>query len=317
MNNIKYSYMDHWEIQTPQGINKPFIRRSYMERYLKQVAALGFEGLDTFAFYMPLYARMFGGSFKDFEKYLQDIGIGKVSGLFNCYLGDDKAFNPQDPSCHDAILNDFRMYSEMAKGTGVETFIYMPAPMYYVLEPVTDEKVHHLADLANKVGKMVLEDYGIHLSCHHEFWCGLREKEWIDKFYEWTDPKYVFFFCDTAQHSIAGLDPVALYNQLADRTWGFHLKDTRNTDDTYYRIPPDTEIMVPDVPRWFYEAGSGKGLVDFPALFEAIKKNNYSGWISVEHDKADLEGKSFSDCTGVSRWYIDHVLNPILEKGDM
>ena len=50
MNNIKYSYMDHWEIITPQGLSKPNVRRSYMERYLKQIAALGFQGLDMFAF---------------------------------------------------------------------------------------------------------------------------------------------------------------------------------------------------------------------------------------------------------------------------
>ncbi|MBO6014333.1 MAG: TIM barrel protein [Oscillospiraceae bacterium] len=314
MNNIKYSYMDHWEIITPQGLSKPNVRRSYMERYLKQIAALGFQGLDMFAFSIPMYSRMFGGSFKDFEKFLQDIGMEKVSGLFNCYIGEHPNERFHDPATHDALIGQFRMFCEMAKGTGVETMIFMPAVSYCYVEPVTDDKIHHMADFANKVGKMLMEDYGIHLSCHHEFWSGLREKWAIDKFYEWTDPKYVFFFCDTAQHVIAGVDPVELYNQLADRTWGFHLKDTRNTDDTYYRIPPDTELMVPDVPRWFYEAGSGKGLCDFPALYRAIRKNNYSGWISVEHDKADIEGKSFADCTAVSKWYIENVLNPILKE---
>jgi len=314
MNNIKYSYMEHWEIHTPQGMVKPITRRSYTERMLKQVAALGFEGLDIFGFSIPRYARMFGGTFLDFDKFLNDIGLGKVSGLFTCYMGDTPEDRIHEYGAHENLLGNIRMYAEWAKGGSVETMIYMPAVCYHNVEPVTEDKVEIMAEFANKAGKMLLEDYGIHLSCHHEFWSGLRDEWAIDKFYEYTDPKYVYFFCDTAQHVIAGIDPIKLYNKLADRTWGFHLKDTRNTDDTYFRVPPDAELMVPGVPRWFYEAGSGEGLCDFPGIYEAMKKNNYSGWVSVEHDKADIEGKSFPDCTGVSKWYIENVLNPILKE---
>ena len=40
------------------------------------------------------------------------------------------------------------------------------------------------------------------------------------------------FYCDTAQHTIAGVDPVALYERLHDRCGGFHLKDTHHVDRT-------------------------------------------------------------------------------------
>ncbi|MDO4190013.1 MAG: hypothetical protein Q4D29_13600 [Lachnospiraceae bacterium] len=92
------------------------------------------------------------------------------------------------------------------------------------------------------------------------------------------------------------------------------MKDTRDTDEKYYRIPPDAELMASEVPRWFYEAGSGKGLVNFEELFKAIRKHNYKGWIGVEHDKADMDGQSFSECTAVSMWYIKNVLEPILKE---
>ena len=49
MNNIKYSYMDHWEIHTAAGLTAPGCRRTYLERYLKELRALGYVGLDTFA----------------------------------------------------------------------------------------------------------------------------------------------------------------------------------------------------------------------------------------------------------------------------
>ena len=162
---------------------------------------------------------------------------------------------------------------------------------------------------------MALEDYGFHVSCHHEFWCGMRDKWAIDKFYEWTDPKYVFYFCDTAQHSIAGLDPVEIYKQLADRTWGFHLKNTRTVDTKAYKTPPDAEFMAEGIYRWFYDAGT-EGLVDFPALFEAMKEKNYRGWVSLEHDEAENDPISFSyaDCTANAAWYVENVLDPILDE---
>ena len=314
MGEIKYSYMNHWEMQSPQGLTKPIARRSYTDLYLKQIAALGFSGLDIFAFSIPQYARMFG-SFVKFEEYLKDIGMEKVSGLFHCYIGENAKQLPHVRACHDTIFRQLEGMCAMAEGTGVETFIVMPAASYCYTEPVTDEKIQILAELWNRVGEMMLTKFGIRLTCHHEFWSGLREREPIRRFYELTDPRYVFFFCDTAQHVIAGMDPVELYHDLADRTWGFHLKDTRNTDFKYYRLPPDTELMVPDVPRWFYEAGSGEGLCDFPALYREIKANDYSGWISVEHDKAEIGGGNFSESTGVSAWYIKNVLDPILKEG--
>ena len=308
MGEIKYSYMDHWMMHSPQGLTKPNVKRSYMDFYLKQIAALGFQGLDIFGFSMHQYARMFGSVVK-FEEYLKDIGMEKISGLFHCYIGENAKQLPHVRECHDTIFNQLEGMCAQAEGTGVETFIVMPAASYCYTEPVTDEKIKIMADLWNRVGEMMLTKFGIRLSFHHEFWSGLREIEPIRKLYQWTDPRYVYFFCDTAQHVIAGVDPVELYSELHDRTWGFHLKDTRDTDFTYYRIPPDTELMVPDVPRWFYEAG--EGMVDFPALYEAIKKYDYSGWISVEHDKAEIGGGNFSECTGVSAWYIKNVLQKI------
>ena len=54
----KWSYMDHWVTETPQGPQPPSFNRAYMDRYVKQLSALGFTGFDTFFFYLPLCAGM-------------------------------------------------------------------------------------------------------------------------------------------------------------------------------------------------------------------------------------------------------------------
>jgi inosose dehydratase len=154
--------------------------------------------------------------------------------------------------------------------------------------------------------------FGVRLTCHHEFFCGIQSEPDIDTFYSYTDPQYVSLFVDTAQHCIAGLDPVALYNRHAHRVSGFHFKDTRNVatgDDHRHR--PDSEIMAPTTGKWFYEMGTPQGLVDFEAMMTAVRDNGYTGWISVEHDKANKEGGDYSESTAISRWYAKNVLEEI------
>jgi inosose dehydratase len=310
MPNIKWSYMDHWVINSRLGPVYPILSIRYLDEFIKQIAALGFEGLDTFGYKLSRMAKLFGSA-KKFEEFIQDKGMEKIVGLFHCYVYASKTRAPHVPDTHDAIFQDCVNIIKSCNGLAVENFVVMPACTYWQVEPVTDEKVHAMADLWNRVGKMTLE-HGIKTTCHHEFWCGIRSMDEIEKFYKWTDPKYVYYFCDTAQHVIAGIDPVNLYLKYHDRCSGFHFKDTHNVDTKgEYRVPPDAELIAPSVQRWFWEMGTPEGLVDFPALMQALKDCQYSGWITVEHDKAYVEGGNFAESTGIAKWYIDNVLSKI------
>lgn len=312
MSVLKYSYMDHWFMHSPTGPIRSMTNLRNMERYAKQIAGLGFKGMDIFGFHIMQYSYLFG-SFAKYNEFLRDIGMEKCTSIFHCYMGDNPKYVPHLRECQDNIVNQMEGICEMAAGNGVEKFIMMPAGMAYVTEPVNDDKIKVLADLWNRAGEMT-QKYDIQLVFHHEFWNGIRTEEDILRFYELTDPRYVFFFCDTAQHVIAGVDPVKLYCKLHDRIGGFHLKDTHNVDlEEAYRIPPDAELMAPSVPRWFFEAGTPEGLVDFKLLYKAMKDFNYQGWVSVEHDKAEIGGGNFSESTAVAMWYIRNVLSKIYD----
>jgi len=145
---------------------------------------------------------------------------------------------------------------KLVEGLGVETFIAMPGGQYAQIEPVTDEKSRLMGEYYNRIGEVTLR-HGIKLSCHHEFFCAIHSQEEIEKFYSATDPKYVFFYCDTAQHVIAGVDPVKLYMKYHDRCGGLHLKDTHYVDHVEdYRIPNDPEMNSSTTGRWFWEMGT-------------------------------------------------------------
>ena len=81
--------------------------------------------------------------------------------------------------------------------------------------------------------------------------------------------------------------------------------------DGDYRRKPDAEVMAPTTARWFYEIGTEGGLVDFPALYGAMKEVGWKGWVGVEHDKADVGGGNYPESTAIAAWTIRNVLRPI------
>jgi inosose dehydratase len=307
---LRWAYMDHWRVESPQGPLSQYTSLGHFDAFVKQIAAVGFEAIETFDFHLPLM-RELCGSLEGCRDFLQARGVERVLSLFHAVMYDERKSAPHVRQTHDQLFNYAKFVMSSSAGLGVENFIVMPAGLYYDVEPVTDDKIKACAELWSRIGKMTA-DFGVKTCCHHEFFCGIRSLEEIRKFYEWSDPRYVHFYCDTAQHVIAGIDTVALYIELHDRCAGFHLKDTHHVDRSEdYRRRPDAEIMAPTTPRWFWEMGTPEGLVDFPGLMRAMKQYEYRGWVSVEHDKADVGGGNYPESTAVAAWYIKNVLQRI------
>ncbi len=293
MANIKWSLMSGISLNS----------RPALELSLKQLVGLGFQGGDVFSNAIEGVPRAFG-SVGEAKKILADYGI-EIVGMFHSYRYTSPNTDVHNRACHDYIYRDFEKRAKTGQEMGIQTFIIMPSIVYWQVEPVTDDKIRIAADLWNKVGKMSLS-YGIKAGFHHEFWCGLSRPEDIEKFYNWTDPKYVYYYCDTAQHMIAGVDPVNLYIKYHDRCVGFHLKDTHVIDTMgWYRRPPDPESQYDG--RWFWEIGTPEGKVDYPALMRALKTFNYQGWVGLEHDASPDR----ADSTCYAKWYVDNVLKKI------
>jgi inosose dehydratase len=302
--------MDHWRVDTAQGPLSQYTSREHLDTFLRQIAAVGFEAIETFDFHLGVMRELFG-SLAACREFMRSRGIDRVLSLFHAVMYDERQSTPHVRATHERMFQYARHIMESSQGLGVQNFIVMPAGLYYDVEPVTDDKIRACAELWSRIGRMTL-DYGIRTCCHHEFFCGIRSAEELRKFYEWSDPRYVYYYCDTAQHVIADVDPVALYERLHERCGGFHLKDTHHIDTSGdYRRRPDAEIMAPTTPRWFWEMGTAAGLVDFPALYRAMQRHGYRGWVGVEHDKADIGGSNYPESTAVAAWYIRKVLDPI------
>lgn len=312
MSSVRWSYMDHWRTDTPRGPSSQYASRREMDRFVKQVRAVGITALEVFDFRLGSLAEMFG-SLENYRTFLRQRDMHGVVGMFHLpwYL-DAHGAAPHDRATHDAILARAEAVIEQSRPLELETFVVMPAASYPFVAPVTDDKLKAMGELWTRVGEMTLR-HGIRTAIHHEFWCGVRSRSEIDRFYAATDPRYVFLCLDTAQHVIAGVDPAELVRAYGDRCVAMHFKDTHDVDTAgEYRRLPDAEMIAESVDRWFWEMGTPEGRVDFPAVMRALADIGYRGWICVEHDKADANGGRYTESTAVAMWYARNVLEPLL-----
>jgi hypothetical protein len=85
--------------------------RRLMDDFVKQIGAVGFEGLDMFDFQIYGLIQMFG-SIEKYQEYLQDHGIAKIVNLFRGIMYDPgsptrRAGNPRrDRGEHPADARD-------------------------------------------------------------------------------------------------------------------------------------------------------------------------------------------------------------------
>jgi sugar phosphate isomerase/epimerase len=85
-----------------------------------------------------------------------------------------------------------------------------------------------------------------------------------------------------------GLNPAECLKKLEGHVYGVHLKDVVKFDDTK---AADTVV--------------GKGVIDFPAVFAELKRQNFKGMISIEHE-SNWE-HNLPDVIETVKYYNDQV----------
>ncbi len=145
---------------------------------------------------------------------------------------------------------DIDKYFEYAKRVGVETIVGVPN---YELLPYVDKKV---------------KEYGFKFAIHLH---GPDIKIYPDAEDVWEhtkdlDPR-IGMCLDIGHDTRNGKDPVADLKKYHSRVFDMHLKDVTGPTKLGYSV----EV--------------GRGIIDFPALVKMMREVNYSGVISLEHER--------------------------------
>jgi inosose dehydratase len=175
--------------------------------------------------------------------------------------------------------------------------------------PLTDADIPAIAEVWNGVGE-VARASGLNVALHYDCLGAVHTEEQLRALLDATDPGLVGLALDTAELTIGGIDPVAFYEAAPDRVSHVHLKDTRYTDAGEEYLMPGAEMTMLKggsgrrIERWFYELGTDEGLVDVPRFVEALRRNDFRGWVVVESD----HGGNPAELAMLNSWYVQRRL---------
>jgi len=139
-------------------------------------------------------------------------------------------------------------------------------------------------------------DIGIPLGYHNHMGSLGERPEELDQIMSLSDPRYVRLELDIAHYFQGGGDPVKAINKFSDRLLFLHIKDVE-------RLPEGKDSQHSY--RW---VELGHGLVDVPAVFEALRKVNFRGWAVVELDGVPDNAHSPKEAAAANKQYLQEKL---------
>lgn len=149
-----------------------------------------------------------------------------------------------------------------------------------------------LGKLLAEIGKRTA-DYGIPVAYHNHMNTIGEHPENLDIVLNSSDPKYVKLLLDTAHSVAGGCNPAEQVRRYRDRLLFLHLKDVVD-------IPAET----PGAKYPFKWVELGRGRVDLPAVFAALKEIRFEGWAVVELDRVPEAGRTPRESTEINRHYL-------------
>lgn len=132
----------------------------------------------------------------------------------------------------------------------------------------------------DKLGKLA-NKYDIKLCYHHHMGTVVQTYEEILYLMEHTNPKYVHLCLDTADLTLADIEPISFIHQFASRIAHIHLKDLFS-EKIHQAKAENFSFREAIRQNTFTVPGDGNGYINFQDIFEALDNINYQGWLIVE-----------------------------------
>lgn len=122
---------------------------------------------------------------------------------------------------------------------------------------------------------------GVQIAYHHHMGTVIETADDIDNLMTHTGPE-VGLLLDTGHLMFAGENPVAVAKRWANRINHVHCKDIRK--DVLADVKNRKLSFLDSVLEGVYTV-PGDGCIDYPAVFNILKEQNYSGWLVVEAEQ--------------------------------
>lgn len=147
---------------------------------------------------------------------------------------------------------------------------------------MNDQEWERFCDGMNRLGKIALEEYGIHPTFHHHMGTVVQNPDEVERMMEHTDPRYVNLLYDTGHFAYCGADPLEMVKKYADRIRHVHLKDIRR--EVVERVRRENLSFLEGVRQGAFTI-PGDGCIEFEPIFQVLEENGYEGYMLVEAEQ--------------------------------
>ncbi len=152
-----------------------------------------------------------------------------------------------------------------------------------------------LGHMLTEIGKRAF-DLGVPVGYHNHMGTLGQAPDEMDRILEAADPRYVKLELDTAHYQQGGGDPARAIRQHRDRLLFLHIKDVEKLATT------------DDGGRGYRFVELGRGRVDLPAVFAALKEVKFRGWAVIELDGVPDKSRTPKECALISKKYLEDKL---------
>jgi inosose dehydratase len=157
-----------------------------------------------------------------------------------------------------------------------------------------------LGRVMSEIGKRAA-DLGVPVGYHNHMGSLGETPDEVDRIMEAADPRYVKLELDIAHYQQGGGDPAQAIRKYHDRLLFLHIKDVENLAKTDERG------------RSYRWVELGRGRVDVPAVFAALREIKYRGWAVVELDSVPDQTRTPKECALINKKYVEEKLGIKIE----
>jgi inosose dehydratase len=149
-----------------------------------------------------------------------------------------------------------------------------------------------LGQVLTEIGKRA-GDIGIPVGYHNHMGSLGESPEEVDRIIDAINPKFVKLELDIAHYQQGGGDPAHAIRQYRDRLLFLHIKDVEDlpTSDARGRAYRFVEL--------------GRGRVNLPQVFAALKEVNFNDWAIIELDAIPDKSRTPKQCAEISVKYLE------------
>jgi inosose dehydratase len=243
--------------------------RSQFTHALDTIASLGFKGVQLLGWVRDDYP---GGKFGELKDRLNGLRLSPVA--LSCW---GVKLDPAQVTDQSAKIRDFAEFQSGLGGLFLQvTDDGRPGGQY------SPTQIKALGEQMSALGKLAT-DSGVALGYHPHFNSLGETREGMARILDATDPRYVKLIADVGHILLGGSDPAEVIRTYHERLIMMHFKDVRKD---IAALAEKDRGLVRKGQYAFCEIG--EGAVNFPAVLQALRDVQFSGWIVIELDNFEL-----------------------------